>query len=83
MNMPTEDEMAERLLRVLTKVNAPIRLSELLKRAELEEFRKAAEEAVSNLIYRGEARLNKDLMLVRGTDGGRESAERAETETPA
>lgn len=82
MNMPTENEMAERLLRVLTKVNAPIRLSDLLRRAELEQFRKAAEEVVSNLIHRGEARLDKNLMLVRGTDGGRESAARAETETP-
>jgi len=81
MNMPTEGEMATRLLKVLS-ASEPIRLSELLRRAELDQFRKAAEEVVSNLIHRGDARLDKDLKLVRGSDG-REGAGRAETETPA
>lgn len=80
---PTERELIDRLLNVLRKHKGPIQLSSLIKTAELESFRKDAEEAVSYLIYRGSVRLDKDLKLnFVGESDGSGRASRGETEAP-
>lgn len=61
----TENDIVEKILKALIDINVPIHLSDLITRAGVDNFRKAAEEAVSNLIHRGDLVLDKNLMLVK------------------
>lgn len=59
-----ELELAARLLNILKQQTEPIRMVDLITKAELMHIKKAAEEALSYLVWRRLAHITVDFKLV-------------------